>query len=282
MKIAISAESTVDLTKDLLQEYDIHTVPFSVILGADAKLDGEISNQEIFDYVKKTNTLPKTSAVNQYQYEEHFKKLLESYDVIIHISLSSEISSACRNAMLAASEFNDKVFIIDSRSLSTGIALLALYAHDLVRQNLDVKDIVEKVKARVPAVQASFVLKQLDYLYKGGRCSKLAMFGANIFHICPQIVVSDGKMDAGKKYRGSYAKVVLDYADDTLKQFDHPDLEYVFITYPSLDDEADIVGAIKEKLKARGFKRIYQTYAGGTIACHCGPNTVGIIYFNDK
>lgn len=280
MKIAISAESTVDLTKQLLEQFDIHTVPFSVILGEDAKLDGEVSNQVLFDYVKNTKKLPKTSAVNQFQYEEHFKALLNNYDVVIHFTLSSEMSSAYRNAVLASNEFNGKVFVVDSRTLSTGIALLAIHARKLANEGIDPSEIVNQVKALIPNVQASFVIQSLDYLYKGGRCSKLAMFGANLFHICPQIVVKDGKMDAGKKFRGKYFDVVSQYVDETLEEFNNPDLETVFITYPSLDDEANIVNMVKEKLIKRGFKNIYPTYAGGTIASHCGPNTIGILYIN--
>lgn len=281
MKIAISAESTIDVTKEILEKFDIHTVPFSVILGAEAKLDGELSNQELFNYVKESNQLPKTSAVNQFQYEEHFKSLLNNYDAVIHISLSSEISSACRNAITVAEQFKGKVFVIDSRSLSSGIALLALYARKLANQGLNPSEIANQVKERVPHVQASFVLHRLDYLYKGGRCSKLAMFGANIFHICPQIIVSEGKMDAGKKFRGKYFDVVSEYVDNTLEEFNNPDLENVFITFPSLEDETNIVNMVKDKLVKRGFKNIYVTYAGGTIASHCGPDTIGILYFNN-
>lgn len=281
MKIVISSESTIDLTKELLEKFDIHIVPFSVILGAESKYDGELTNQQLFDYVKSSKQLPKTSAVNQYQYEEHFKALLNNYDIVIHITLSSEISSAYRNAVLASEEFKDKVYIIDSRSLSTGIALLALYARKLADQGLNPTDIVKQVTERTKNVQASFVIQSLDYLYKGGRCSKLAMFGANLFHICPQIVVSNGKMDAGKKFRGKYFDVVSQYVDETLEEFNNPDLETVFITFPSLDDEANIVNMVKEKLTKRGFKNIYVTYAGGTIATHCGPNTIGILYFNN-
>lgn len=281
MKIAISAESTVDLTKELLEQFDIHTVPFSVILGAESKYDGELSNQDLFNYVKETNQLPKTSAVNQFQYEEHFKALLDKYDAVIHFTLSSEMSSAYRNAILAAGEFNDKVFVIDSRSLSTGIALLAICARKLANQGLAPTDIVSQVKAKVNNVQASFVLHSLDYLYKGGRCSKLAMFGANLFHICPQIVVSEGKMDAGKKFRGNYTSVIDQYVDQTLEEFNNPDLDMVFITYSSLEDEAGILNTIKEKLINKGFKNIYITTAGGTIASHCGPGTIGILYFNN-
>lgn len=281
MKIGLSAETTIDLTKELLEQFDIHIVPFSVILGDEAKLDGEITNEEIYNYVKEHNQLPKTSAVNQFQYEEHFKKLLETYDVIIHFSLSSEMSSAYRNACLAAREFEGKVYVVDSRTLSTAIALEAIYCSELIKQGLPVEEIVKKVVDRVPHAQASFVLKQLDYLYKGGRCSKLAMFGANLFHICPQIVVKDGKMDSGKKYRGLYNKVILNYVDDTLEEFNHPDLNHVFITYSSPDEDQNVINEIENKLKAKGFKNIYKTVAGGTISCHCGPNTLGILYFND-
>lgn len=281
MKIAISAESTIDLTKELLERFDIHTVPFSVVLGAESKFDGELSNQELFNYVKETNQLPKTSAVNQFQYEEHFKSLLNNYDVVIHITLSSEMSSAYRNAVTVAEQFKDKVFVIDSRSLSTGIALLALHARKLAEQGLNPSAIVEQVKERIPHIQASFVIHNLDYLYKGGRCSKLAMFGANLFHICPQIVVSEGKMGPGKKFRGKYFNVVSQYVDETLNEFNNPDLDTVFITFPSLENENEIVNMVKDKLIKRGFKNIYVTYAGGTIASHCGPDTIGVLYFNN-
>lgn len=282
MKIAISAESTVDLTKELLNEFDIHTVPFSVILGAESKFDGEVPNQELFNYVKETGQLPKTSAVNQFQYEEHFKALLNNYDAVIHLTLSSEMSSAYRNAVTVSEQFKDKVFVVDSRSLSTGIALLALHARKLANLGKDPKDIVNELNEKTKEVQASFVIQSVDYLYKGGRCSKLAMLGANLFHICPQIVVSEGKMDAGKKFRGKYFDVVSNYVDETLEEFNNPDLDTVFITYPSLDDETNIVNMVKDKLIKRGFKHIYPTYAGGTIASHCGPNTIGILYFNKK
>ena len=166
--------------------------------------------------------------------------------MVIHFTLSSEMSSAYRNAVLASNEFNNKVFIVDSRTLSTGIALLALHARKLANEGADPSEIVNQVKALIPNVQASFVIQSLDYLYKGGRCSKLAMFGANLFHICPQIVVKEGKMDAGKKFRGKYFDVVSQYVDETLEEFNNPDKEIVFITYSSASE--DTVNKVKEKL----------------------------------
>ena len=278
MKIAISAESTVDLTKELFEEYEIKTVPFTVLLGDKAGLDGEITSREIIDYVTKNKILPKTSAVNESQYDEHFENLLKDNDAIVHFSLSSELSSAYNNAVNSAKKFKN-VFVVDSRSLSTGIALLALYARKLARRGEDAESIYKKCLSRVPSVQASFELKRVDYLYKGGRCSALMYLGANLLKIRPQILLKDGKMVSGKKYRGNYEHVVVNYVDDILEEFNNPDLEEVFITYTTAAPE--LVEKVKETLAARGFKNIHPTTAGGTITSHCGEDCLGILYIND-
>ena len=215
MKIAISAESTIDLPKELLSLYDIHTLPYTIILGDKEYLDGEILPEQIFKFYEDTKTLPKTSAINTIQYQEHFNSLLKEYDGVIHFCLSSEISSSCKNAMEASSKFKN-VYVVDTKSLSTGIALQAIYASNLVKEGLDIKDVYESALKRVPYVQASFVLKKLEFLYKGGRCSALSYFGANLLQIRPQIILKDGKMGPHKKYRGNMEKVVKSYCEDTL------------------------------------------------------------------
>ncbi len=278
MKIAISAESTVDLTEALIKEYDISVIPFGITLGDKNFKDGEISTQEIFDYVDKTGVLPKTNAVNAYEYEEHFKRLLEGNDAVVHFSLSSEISCACQNAKTVAAEMPG-VYVVDSRSLSTGIALLAIYAAKLKGKGLGVEEIVEKCTARIPYVQASFVLERLDYLYKGGRCSAMALFGANLLKIRPQILVGDGKMAPHKKYRGGMPGVVEKYCRDTLNEFDSPDKSIVFLTHSRASQE--MVDAAKKVLTEYGFTNIKETIAGSTISSHCGKNCLGILYIND-
>lgn len=278
MKICISAESTIDLPKEVLDEFDIKTIPFTVLLGGDARLDGEVTPPEIFDYVDRTGTLPKTSAINEIQFEEYFTKLLKEYDEVIHISLSSEISSACNNAFNVANNM-EHVHVIDSRSLSTGIALEAIYASKLVKEGLKVEEIIEKVKERIPHNQTSFVLATVDYLYKGGRCSGLAKLGAQLFRIRPQIIMADGKMSPGKKYMGKQLGCVESYVKDTLAQFDNPDLDLVFITHSHATP--DMVEAAKKQLQEKGFKRIIETMAGATISSHCGPKCLGILYLND-
>lgn len=278
MKIAITAESTIDLPKEILDEYEIKTLPFTVILGEQEFQDGQVTSTDIFKFVEEHKILPKTSAINKERYKEFFQKQLENANAVIHVSLSSQISSSCQNAKDAAAEL-DGVFVVDSLSLSTGIALLAIYAKKLADKGLKADEIFEKVSARVPYVQASFVIERLDYLYKGGRCSALAYFGANLMHIRPQILVKDGKMGSYKKYRGAMDKVVKNYCADTLAEFSNPDLDLAFVTYTTATPE--MVAEAKAALENRGFKTILETRAGGTIASHCGEHTLGILYIND-
>ena len=278
MKIAISAESTIDLPKELLEKYKIHTLPFTILMGEEKALDGEINPDEIFAYVSKHKVLPKTSAVNTYQYQEHFDNLLKEYDYIIHFSLSSKISSAYANACIIAGE-NPNIKVIDSESLSTGIALEAIYASKLVDEGMEFNDIVNHVLSRINKVQASFILERLDYLYMGGRCNALQLFGANLLRLHPQIIVQNGKMVVGKKYRGKMEANTLRYVLDTLDRFNNPDKDVIFITYSTAKSET--IEAIKAILSERGFKNIYVTRAGCTISSHCGDGCLGILYIND-
>ena len=278
MKIAISTESTLDLPKELQKQYGINTIPFTVILGDKSGYDGEITPEEIFAYVDETGILPKTAAVNEFQFDKYFTSLLRTHDAVIHISLSSGISSACENAIKAASLLKN-VYIVDSQSLSSGIALLAIYARKLADKGLAPEEIVEKLQKRIPYVQASFVINSLNYLYKGGRCSGVAKFAAALFRIKPQIIVKDGKMSPQKKYHGKCEKCVQEYCEDTLEQFNNPDLSIAFVTHSHATDEMRQIAY--EALKKRGFKLIYDTVAQATITSHCGPKTLGILYIND-
>lgn len=278
MKIAISAESTIDLPSNLLKKFDIHTTPFTINLDEQVIPDEQGVSSKIYDFVEKTKKLPKTSAVNQIQFEEHFASLLKSFDAVVHVSLSSMISSACQNALTAAKNF-DNVYVVDSKTLSTGIALLAIRARKLADSGLDAKTVANKIQNLTPNVQAGFILENLQYLYRGGRCSSLALFGANLLKIKPQIIVNEqGKMVLGKKFIGNFGVCVEKYANQILSDYKNPDLENVFITHSSTMDE--IVQKLTAKLKERGFENVYDTFAGGTISSHCGPNCIGILFLN--
>lgn len=278
MKIAISAESTCDLAASQIKENDIKIIPYYIILGDEEICDDSSVPARIFEYVSKTKKLPKTSAINEAAYKEYFENILKDYDAVIHFTLSSSISSSHSNAVKASKQLKN-VYIIDSKSLSTGIGLLMLYAKKLSLEGLSPQEIVSKTEKRVDFVQASFVIEKLDYLYKGGRCNALALFGANLLKIRPQIILSDGKMKPAKKYRGSMEKVVKSYCEDTLKEYNTPDKTIVFITHTTATPE--MVSAARKCLEEAGFTNIVETTAGGTITSHCGENVLGILYIND-
>lgn len=278
MKIALSTESTCDLPKELLEKYNISTLPYCVILGEEIVEDDETVPEKIYDFVEKTKKLPKTSAINEESYSEYFKKLLKKNDAVIHITLSSGLSSSNSHAVSAAENL-ENVYVIDSKSLSTGIALLCVYARELIDEGNTPEVVVQKVSARIPYIQASFVVERLDYLYKGGRCSRLALFGANLLKIRPQIIVKDGVMSPAKKFRGKMDSVISKYCEETLAEFNTPDKSIVFVTHTSATPEM-VENAISA-VKNAGFKNVYDTVAGGTITSHCGEHVLGILYFND-
>lgn len=282
MKIKITADSTADLSQELAKKFDIGIIPLVVNLGEEEYLDGETINPDmIYDYVKKTKKLPKTSAVNTMQYKEHFDKYFaEGYDAIIHFNISSEMSTTHNNARLVCEELNN-LFVVDSRTLSTGTALLAMYASELAAtEKYTPQQIVEKVEARREANQTSFIVDRLEYLYRGGRCNAVALLGANLLKIKPSIEVHSGKMGMARKYMGNFQKNVLKYVADTLAKYNNPDTTRIFITHTEIDPE--IVEEIKKYLKENTkFKEILETTAGSTVTSHCGPHTIGILYLND-
>ncbi len=278
MKITISTESTCDLSNELLEKFDIKVIPYSIILGDDVVTDNAEVPAKIFKFVEETKELPKTSALNEMQYKEFFDELLKTSDAVVHVSLSSGLTSSTSHAETAASKLKN-VHVIDSKSLSTGMGLLVLYAAELAAAGEDYETIIKKVEARVPAVQASFVVERLDYLYKGGRCSALSLLGANLLKIRPQLVLREGYIKPGKKYRGKMEKVIEVYSKDILEEFNTADKTRAFVTYTTATPE--MIAAAKTALENAGFKEIYETTAGGTVTSHCGEHVLGILYLND-
>lgn len=278
MKIAITAETTIDITDELKKKFDIKTIPLFVRLGDEECIDGEFEVDKIFNYVKTTKQLPKTSAPNNQNYQDFFEETLKEYDAVIHFSISGDISSSFSHAK-DVSESLKNVYVVDSRTLSTGIALLCIKAREMANQNIPIEKIIEEINILIPKVQASFVLTELNYLYKGGRCSSLALLGSNILKIRPQILVQNGTMKSGKKFIGSVDNSYIKYVNTTLEEFNNPDKEHVFLTYTTCKPE--IENQIKAILKEHGFKNIYVTQAGATITSYCGENCMGILFINN-
>lgn len=271
MKIGISTDNTSDLTEEILKKYDIRITPIATILGEEVKK--HITGEEIFDYVKKTGTLPRTAAVNPEEYVQHFEDMKKEYDAIIHFSLSFAISSSGNNAKIAAQSMKD-VYVIDTKSLSSGSGLVILEAIDAIEQGKSIDEVVTYATEITEKVQASFLVDTLKYLYKGGRCSSIALLGANILQIKPRISLVNGNMQMTKKYRGKIEDALIKYVDDMLVEV-VPNKKRVFVTYSS---PLTVIPTIVQKLKDYGFKNVYETTACSTISCHCGQKTLGILY----
>lgn len=275
--IIISSDSTCDLTAELRERYNISIIPLGVTLGDKTYFDGvDINPDDIYAHHDNTGELPKTTAANVGDCIDYFKPFAEEGKTVIHFSLSSEFSSTYNNTCLAASEF-ENIYVVDSRNLSTGNGLLVLAAAEMAEKGLDAKEIVEKVTAMVPCVDASFVIDDLEYLHKGGRCSALAMMGANLLKLKPCIEVKFGKMGVGKKYRGKYGAVLQEYVAERLANLEDIDLSRIFVTHAGVD--MDIVNAVAEQVKKTApFKEVLITRAGCTVSSHCGADTLGILF----
>lgn len=282
MKIKITSDSTTDLSPATLQQRDISILPLYITLGEDNFLDGvTLTPDGIYKFYKDTKTLPKSAARSPEDNKDFFTDILkQGYDAIIHFNISEKMSMSYQNALVASKEFGN-VYVIDGQNLSTGTGLLMMYASDLVKAGKhSPKEIVDKVNARRSAVQASFVVDTLEFLYKGGRCSGLAYLGANMLGLKPNITVKDGAMGVGKKYMGRQNKVLIKYVDDTLDAFNTPDKTRCFVTHTKMQD--GVTEAVIEYVKSKNiFDEVLETTAGATITTHCGEGTLGLLFLND-
>ena len=277
MNIKILSDSTCDLSQAILDENNITLVPLTVIMADQQYKDGvSITPAQIFDHVAAGGDLCSTSANSVGEYEDWFRKYAADYDGVLHITIGSGFSSCFQNACIAAQEF-DNVAVVDSMNLSTGQGLVVLEACRLAKQCNTLEELREKVQAFTSRVEASFLVDKLNYLVKGGRCSAAAALGANLLNLKPCIEVRDGKMIVVKKYRGNYAKCLANYVKDRLDGRDDLTREILFVTKTPVTDECH--AAVMEAIdQCPAFETMYETNAGCTVSCHCGPGTLGVLF----
>ena len=259
-KVSIITDSTSDLSRELLEKYDI-------------------TAEEIYRWSEETKETPKTSALSLYDAKEYIKNALEKSEEVICFCISQEMSSCYSVMHMAVGELEaeERVWVIDSANLSTGIGLQILEAAELAEKGMRAGAIVEKMKEMQPQIRSSFVVDSLTFLHRGGRCSSVAALMGNTLKLHPCIYVLDGKMQAGKKYRGKMDKVILNYVGDLKQELSTAKREHIFITHSSCD--TDLIEVIKKEIENLNyFHNIYVTQAGGVIASHCGPGTLGVLY----
>ena len=282
MRIAISAESQIDIPQSLLDQRDIHIVHFQIEQGGVSYPDNEKTLEELFEYTRKTGNYCHTAAVNVLTLEEHFNKLLEEYDEVVHIAISSAMSSGLQNAFTAAAG-NPKIHLIDSLNASGGTAIYVLYAADLRDAGYSAAEIEEKLLERRGKIECSFQIDTLEFLYRGGRCNKLAMLGANLLKIKPEIVCrQDGKLTTGAKHRGPQKKVVNEYFDRVLSQ-PNIDKHRAVMEYSTLDEKGlALFEECAKRAKDFGFEEVIACQCASPIsAYHAGPNIIGIQFMID-
>ena len=278
--VKIIADSTCDLSQDLLTKYDISILPLHVLLGEEEYLDGRtITPNQIYSWSDAHKTTPKTSAPSLVEAMELMKPYVEEKREIVCFSISDEMSTS-GNVMRLAAEGLDAaqlVTVINSANLSTGIGLLVIEAAIMAGNGATGKEIAEKMEELKPLVRASFVVDTLTYLHRGGRCSGVAALAGSALKLHPKIVVENGKMAPQKKYRGKIDRVILDYVHDLEQDLKSAKKERVFITHSGCD--AVVVEAVRSYLEGlQVFDEILETRAGGVISSHCGPGTLGVLF----
>ena len=275
--IIISSDSTCDLSQELIDRYQIRILPMGVSLGDNIYRDGiDITPDEIYAHHEKTGQLPKTSAINMSESADFFAELTRDGSAVIHFTISSSMSATYHNARVAAEDF-ENVYVVDSKNLSTGNGLLVIAAAEMALKGMEAKEIAQYVSDLANCVDASFVVDNLEYLAKGGRCSAVAAFGANLLQLKPCVCVKNGAMGVGKKYRGKFEKTLISYVADRLVSPEDICLDRVFITHAGCDPQVvqNVVTAVKNTLP---FKEAFVTRAGCTVSAHCGANTLGVLF----
>lgn len=277
MNIKVTADSTCDLSPALLQEYDITLAPLTIVKGDQDFLDGvTITPADIFAHVAAGGSLCSTAAVSIGEYTSLFRRFSGAYDAVIHVTISAEFSACYQNACLAAQEFPN-VRVIDSRNLSTGHGHVVLEACRRAKTAASLDQLCQELQELTGRVESSFLLSRLDYMVKGGRCSSVAALGANLLGLKPCIEVRDGKMQVVGKYRGTFPKCLAKYIKDRLKDREDIVRERIFITHSPVDAES--LDAAREAVQVYGgFRNVYETEAGCTVSCHCGPGTLGVLF----
>lgn len=280
-KIRIVADSTCDLSRELIEKYGITINPLCIVMDDKSYLDGiETGPDEIYEWADANKTTPKTAAVTYENTEKIIKEAMEQEESVIFFGISEQMSTTCNVVRLAAEDlgWEEHVFVIDSMNLSTGIGLQVLYACRLAEEGCTAEEIVSKIETRRDKVRASFVVDTLTYLARGGRCNAMTALLGNTLKLKPQISVVNGAMGVTKKFRGNQKAVLLKYAKELLPELKEADPKRVFITHSGVDEETIImIRNILEEMEY--FEEILITRAGGVISSHCGPGTLGILFY---
>lgn len=284
MTVRIIADSTCDLSFGMVQDLGITIVPLHIALGDKEYLDGkDITPDKIYRWSDEHNDTPKTSAVGLREAMEAIEVIKDTNDELIIFTISEKMSVTANAFRIAAEELElvDRVTVIDSANLSTGIGLLVVEAAMMAKKGMDRKKIVAEIERLKPMVRSSFVVDTLTYLHRGGRCTGVAALAGGMLKLHPVITVNNGAMEPGKKYRGKMERVIMEYVNDLAPQIEKAKKDRIFITHSGCRSE--VVSAVYNHLvKMERFDEVIVTRAGGVISSHCGPGTLGVLFIEEE
>jgi len=280
-RVKIITDSTADLTQELLDKLEIEVLPLYVLVNGTSYLDGiEMTTDELYRQIEESKTLPKTSAPSTGDFYEIFSKWVQAGYDVLYIGLSSKLSATFQSARLAAEEFDEgQVWVLDSLNLSTGIGLLVLEAAEMANKGMGAEEIYKKILELVPKVRVSFIIDTLKYLHMGGRCNSVQLLASNVLKIRPQIIVKDGGMIVGAKFRGKRASCLDQFYNEVIGDGSQINRKRAFVTHSDCSESEYM--DYKNRLEGLGISEVHITQAGTVISSHCGPGTIGILYIED-
>ncbi|MCL2850868.1 MAG: DegV family protein [Firmicutes bacterium] len=278
-QITIGIDNTSDLGEDLYKKYNLQVIYFGVVIGSELFIDKHVTPDDIYKAVEKDGILPKTNAALEMDYKELFIKATANGGSIIHFSMSDKMSISHQNALRAAKGM-ERVHVINTKSACAGTGILAIKASELRDQGKTVEEILETIKPMVDKLNVGFIIKDLNYLYRGGRASGLKLLGANLLKIRPSLIVNkEGKIVPDKKFKGQFESTVKEWTQFKIEQASNANKELAFVVHSDIDDS--IVTGVINSLKGAGFKDVGRIVVGTALTIHVGRNALGVIFMEN-
>lgn len=279
--IKLFVDSSCDFPKEMEERLKIKFLPLIVVMDDVDYLDRyEVSPEDILEYSEKNKKTPKTSGPNLQQAIAFFEKNLDSLeDEAIFFTISEDASTSTTQVMKQVVDYMGlkNVRIIDTKTLSSGIALMVDKANELIEEGKSLDEVVDGVLEFRDRVDTSFVVDSLEHLYNGGRCGSLTKLLGTRLRVKPCIRMVDGVMKVVKKYRGNKEAVWDKYLADILENYPIMDKKYFLMAHTGIEEE--VVERLLDRVRSLNyFETVAATRATAIITSHAGPNTLGLFY----
>ena len=278
-KVNIIVDSTADITEDVKERLTV--VPLTLRFGDEEYIEGvTIQKKEFYQKLIESDVLPKTSQAAPADFEDVFEKIVAAGESAVVITLSSKLSGTWQSAMIAAREYEDSVYVVDSRNVAIGTAILAKLALRLVDEGMGAREIAERLEKEREKICLIAMLDTLEYLKKGGRISAAAAFAGGVLSIKPVVCIRDGEIVILGKARGSKQGnnlLVSEIRKTGGIDFTKP----ILLGYTGLDDT--LLQKYIEDSKAlweEGISSLETTMIGSVIGTHAGPGAVAVAFFS--